>query len=187
MRFIELFIFLITFPIWIILIFVISIANLYLYKKIFFYQKRSGKNNKIFFIIKFITMSHDKQSYKKIKNFSKFLRKTKLDEIPQFINILKGEMTLVGPRPLYVEYYKLLSKNHKIRYTVKPGITGIVQLANEKNLTWKKKFDLDVWYVKNKCISLDLVIIFKTLKLIIFSFINSKSYSEKIMKKYKGN
>lgn len=164
---------------------IISIINLIIYRKIFFLHKRRGINKKVFYIIKFKTMKHPNQSDYKINKISKFFRNTKLDEIPQFLNLLKGDITLVGPRPLYTEYDKFLSKKHLLRNTVKPGMTGWAQINEKNNITWKEKFDLDVWYVKNKSIRLDLYIIFKTLLLIVLSFFGTKSFSKKMMK-YKG-
>lgn len=142
---------------------------------IFFKQLRPGKNGAPFTVIKFRTMRNlidengkhlpdeDRQT-----NFGNFLRSTSLDELPEFWNILKGEMSVVGPRPLLMEYLPLYSKKESIRHEVKPGLTGWAQINGRNHLTWEEKFELDVWYVMNRSFWLDLKIVFLTLKVIIY-------------------
>jgi sugar transferase EpsL len=167
-------------------ILIISLTNLFfLGKPIFFIQKRSCLNGKQIMIIKFRTMKYFNQKEKSISRYGLFLRKTKLDELPQILNIIKGDLTLVGPRPLYTEYNKLYSKKHKLRLLLKPGITGWAQVNEFNNISWKEKFDLDVWYYHNKTIFIDLLIILKTLIKIIKSFFIKNQFSSK-MSKFKG-
>ena len=165
---------------------IISLTNLFfLGKPIFFIQKRSGLNGKQIMITKFRTMKYFNQKEKSISRYGLFLRKTKLDELPQILNIIKGDLTLVGPRPLYTEYNKLYSKKHKLRLLLKPGITGWAQVNEFDNISWKEKFDLDVWYYHNKTIFIDLLIILKTLIKIIKSFFTKSQFASK-MNKFRG-
>ena len=97
----------------------------------------------------------------------KFLRETSLDELPELINVLKGEMSLVGPRPLLPEYLDLYSQKQNMRHNVRPGITGWAQINGRNNLSWEEKFELDIWYVKNQSISLDIQILLKTCKYVL--------------------
>lgn len=138
--------------------------------KPFFCHFRAGKNGKVFKIIKFKTMKdlmvEDKDSisdYDRITNFGYFLRKYSLDEIPQLINVLKGEMSLIGPRPLLVKYLSYYNSIQNQRHAVKPGITGWAQINGRNSINWKTKFELDVWYVKNISFKLDVKIFFMTL------------------------
>lgn len=127
-----------------------------------FVQKRSGLNGKQIKVIKFCTIVFKKKKIH-ISKLGKFLRVTRLDEIPQIFNIFKGDMSFVGPRPLYEKYNKLYNKRQIKRLKVKPGITGWAQINGNNNISWKKKFDLDLWYVKNYSFILDLKIIFMTI------------------------
>ncbi|MGU8636217.1 sugar transferase [Clostridium perfringens] len=136
---------------------------------IFFKQKRIGKNNREFEMIKFRTMTNEKDDYgillpneKRLTKFGKLLRSTSLDEIPELINVLKGDMSLVGPRPLPVRYLPLYSKEQLERHNVLPGITGWAQVNGRNSITWSKKFDLDLWYVRNFNILLDFKILVLT-------------------------
>ncbi len=120
----------------------------------FFFQSRPGKNDKIFKVIKFKTMTERKDKSgnllpdeKRLTAVGAFIRKTSLDEIPQLINVIKGDMSLIGPRPLLVEYLPLYDKVQKRRHEVKPGITGWAQVNGRNAISWEKKFELDVWYV----------------------------------------
>jgi len=136
---------------------------------IFFTQERPGKNGEIFKIIKFRTMLNDKDSNgnflpdeKRLTKFGVWLRNSSLDELPELLNVLKGDMSIVGPRPLLVEYLPLYSEHQSKRHNVLPGITGWAQINGRNSLSWEEKFNLDVWYVHNHNIILDIKIIFKT-------------------------
>tara|TARA_B100001939_G_C16857312_1_gene580187 strand:+ start:280 stop:870 length:591 start_codon:yes stop_codon:yes gene_type:complete len=141
-------------------------------RPIFFIQSRPGFNEEPFRIIKFRTMSIDKNldisnDINRITKFGNFLRKTSIDELPEIFNILKGDMSFVGPRPLLMEYLNLYSEEEKLRHSVKPGITGWAQINGRNNIDWKQKLELDIWYVKNRNIILDLKIIFITIFMVI--------------------
>ncbi|GIV42989.1 MAG: sugar transferase [Bacteroidia bacterium] len=136
-------------------------------EKPFFVQLRPGKNEKLFPLIKLRTMREPKEGEnihapERITTWGKFLRKTSLDEIPQLWNVLKGDMSLVGPRPLLIEYLSLYSEEQKKRHTVKPGITGYAQIHGRNLLSWKKKLELDIYYAENYNLWLDLYILFMT-------------------------
>tara|TARA_Y100000589_G_scaffold18213_2_gene15111 strand:+ start:4391 stop:4999 length:609 start_codon:yes stop_codon:yes gene_type:complete len=139
-------------------------------KPIFFTQIRPGLNNKCFKLYKFRTMSNSKNLYESSENdhlrltkFGKFLRKTSIDELPSLINIIRGEMSFVGPRPLLVEYLKLYNEFQSKRHKVKPGITGLAQVQGRNNLSWEDKFSKDIYYVENYNFQLDLKIIILTI------------------------
>ena len=136
---------------------------------VFFLQDRVGKDNKIFKIIKFRTMrdikdksGKDLPDYKIITKLGKFLRELSLDELPELINVLKGDMSLVGPRPLLNQYLELYDDEQIRRHEVLPGITGLAQVNGRNNLKWSEKFNYDVWYVDNWSFWLDIKILFKT-------------------------
>ncbi|MDU5038078.1 MAG: sugar transferase [Clostridium perfringens] len=136
---------------------------------IIFTQERVGKDNKIFKMVKFRTMKEciDKDGNilpdeERLTSFGKKLRSSSLDELPELINILKGDMSLVGPRPLLVDYLPLYSKEQIRRHEVLPGLTGWAQVNGRNNLTWNEKFELDVYYVENWSLTLDLKIFFLT-------------------------
>ncbi len=137
---------------------------------VFYTQTRTGKDAKLFRIIKFKTMTDERDSMgnllpdeQRITPLGRFLRFTSLDELPQLINVLKGDMSLVGPRPLLEKYLPLYSKEQFRRHEVKPGITGWAQVNGRNNISWAKKFELDVWYVDNQNFWLDLKILYLTL------------------------
>ena len=139
--------------------------------KPFFYQLRPGKDGKIFKIIKFKTMNDKRDSNgnllpdaKRLTKIGSFVRKTSLDEIPQLLNVIKGDMSLVGPRPLLPEYLALYSETQRRRHEIKPGITGWAQVNGRNAISWTKKFELDVWYVDHISFLLDLKIILLTIK-----------------------
>lgn len=139
--------------------------------KVFFTQKRPGKNEQIFSILKFKTMTDQKDQQgnllpdaERLTHIGKFVRKTSLDELPQLINVLKGEMSIVGPRPLLPEYLSLYNEEQKRRHAVKPGITGWAQVNGRNAISWEDKFQFDVWYVENQSFGLDLKILFLTVK-----------------------
>lgn len=144
--------------------------------KPFFFQERPGLNEKIFKIIKFKTMN-DKKDIKgnflsdaeRLTPIGAFVRKTSLDEIPQLINVLKGDMSLIGPRPLLVSYLKLYDDFEKQRHNVRPGITGWAQVNGRNAISWTKKFELDVFYVNNISFLLDCKILIQTVKNVLSS------------------
>ena len=132
----------------------------------FFLQERPGKNNKIFKVIKFKTMTDKRDAdgnllpdELRLTKVGRFVRSTSIDELPQLINVLKGDMALIGPRPLLVQYLPLYSKEQARRHEVRPGITGWAQCHGRNAISWSKKFELDVWYVDHCSFLLDLKII----------------------------
>lgn len=138
-------------------------------RPVFFFQERVGKGGRVFKIIKFRTMLNlrDEQGNllpdeERITSFGQVLRSTSIDEIPQLLNILKGDMSLVGPRPLLTEYETLYSKRQFRRHEVLPGITGWAQVNGRNSISWGEKFDLDVWYVDNQSFIIDMKIIILT-------------------------
>ena len=138
--------------------------------KPFFFQQRPGKNGKIFKIVKFKTMIDAKDvngnllpDAERLTTIGTFVRKTSLDEIPQLINVLKGDMSLIGPRPLLTQYLHLYNEFQNRRHEVKPGITGWAQVNGRNAISWDKKFELDVWYVDHSSFLVDLKILFKTI------------------------
>ena len=141
---------------------------------VLFKQRRPGLNKQIFNMIKFrsMTMKSDTSGVllpdiNRLTRFGEFLRSTSLDELPSFWTVLKGEMSLVGPRPLLVEYLPLYSEEQSRRHEVKPGITGWAQVNGRNAISWEEKFDLDVWYVDNQSVWLDIKILFLTIKKVI--------------------
>jgi lipopolysaccharide/colanic/teichoic acid biosynthesis glycosyltransferase len=135
----------------------------------FFVQARPGKDGRIFRLVKFKTMNDRKDESgsllpdaERLTGIGKFIRKTSLDEIPQLINVIKGEMSLIGPRPLLVEYLPLYNEKQKRRHEVRPGITGWAQINGRNAISWEQKFELDVWYVDNLRMSLDCKIVLLT-------------------------
>ncbi|RKQ33499.1 sugar transferase [Oceanobacillus halophilus] len=144
-------------------------------KPIFFKQRRSGLHGTPFCLYKFRTMTNERDingnllpDQERLNDFGLFLRKYSLDEIPQFFNVLKGDMSLIGPRPLLMEYLDLYTKEQSLRHRVKPGITGWAQINGRNALTWEKKFELDTWYVRNHSFLIDckifLITIIKVIK-----------------------
>jgi len=137
----------------------------------FFIQKRPGKNGELFHIIKFKTMTNQKDTEgnllpdsKRLTKLGNFVRSISIDEIPQLINVLRGDMSIVGPRPLLPEYLSLYNETQKRRHEVKPGITGWAQINKENINSWQSKFEYDLWYIENKSFFLDLKIVFLTIK-----------------------
>lgn len=144
--------------------------------KPFFFQLRPGKKGKIFTIIKFKTMNDKKDSdgnllsdAKRLTAIGLFVRRTSLDEIPQLLNVIKGDMSIVGPRPLLTSYMHLYNDFQNRRHQVKPGITGWAQVNGRNGISWDKKFEYDVWYVDQISFILDLKILFKTLQKVVIS------------------
>lgn len=141
----------------------------------FFTQERPGKNSKIFKVIKFKTMTDERDENgnllpdaQRLTKVGKFVRSTSIDELPQLINVLKGDMSLIGPRPLRVHYLPLYSEEQARRHEVRPGITGWAQCNGRNAISWTKKFELDVWYVDHCTIWLDIRIIFMTITKVLF-------------------
>lgn len=137
---------------------------------IFFLQERPGYHEKPFYIIKFKTMTDERDEegellpdIERITSLGKFVRKLSLDELPQLFNVLKGDMSLIGPRPLLFKYIPLYSDEQRRRHEVKPGITGWAQVNGRNSISWEKKFKLDVWYVENVTFMLDVRIIWLTI------------------------
>ncbi|MCC2463180.1 sugar transferase [Bacillus mobilis] len=154
-----------SFPI----IIVVILVRIKLGSPIVFKQQRPGLYGKAFYLYKFRTMTDARDSkgelladQVRLTSFGKFLRKYSLDELPQLINVVKGNLSLVGPRPLLMEYLPLYSKEQVKRHHVKPGITGWAQVNGRNAITWEKKFALDVWYVNNQSFLLDMKILFLT-------------------------
>ena len=140
----------------------------------FFTQARPGKNGKIFKVIKFKTMTDEKDANGKLlpdaqrlTKVGKFIRSTSLDELPQLINVLKGDMALIGPRPLLPEYLPIYSKEQARRHEVRPGITGWAQVHGRNAISWQEKFKLDVWYVDHCSLAVDLKIIWLTIMKVV--------------------
>ncbi len=136
----------------------------------FFTQERPGRDRKIFKVIKFKSMTDERDPMgnllpdeKRLTKIGKFIRTTSLDELPQLINVLKGDMSLIGPRPLLPQYLPLYSKEQARRHDVRPGITGWAQVNGRNDISWSKKFELDVWYVDHLSLGVDMKIIFLTI------------------------
>ena len=191
-RLIDLTVVLIFLPIILFLFITVSIyLSITISTPIFFVQTRAGKKGKPFRLYKFRTMANKigikdekfESERKRVLKSTYFLRLFKLDEIPQFLNIIKGDLSLVGPRPLLVEYNKLYNKEQKKRLSVIPGLTGWAQINGSNNISWKKKFKLDIYYVENQSIYLDFKIIFMTILYILKKIIKSSNSKEKIIGK----
>lgn len=181
--------FLILLPVFILISVILFFAN---NGKPFFFQKRPGKDEKIFEIVKFKTMNDktDNEGYllpdaKRLSLVGKFIRKTSLDEIPQLLNVIKGDMSLIGPRPLLVEYLSLYNDLQKKRHNVKPGITGWAQVNGRNALSWEKKFEFDIWYVNNLSFLLDIKIYLLTVKK-VFQSEGISSRTNVTMEKFSG-
>ena len=141
----------------------------------FFFQERPGKDGKIFKVIKFKTMTDERDANgellpdeARLTKVGTFVRSTSIDELPQLINVLKGDMALIGPRPLLVQYLPLYSKEPMRRHEVRPGISGWAQCHGRNQISWTEKFKLDVWYVDNISLMTDLKVIFITIKKVLF-------------------
>jgi lipopolysaccharide/colanic/teichoic acid biosynthesis glycosyltransferase len=163
---VSIFVFIVTSPILIITAILLAIYNK---GSIFFVQERPGRFEKIFKLVKFKTMrdafdqlGRPLPDYQRITPIGSFVRRTSLDELPQLINVIKGDMSLVGPRPLLLRYLPLYSEFQKKRHDVKPGITGWAQVNGRNAISWQRKFELDVYYVENCSCLLDIKILFIT-------------------------
>ena len=142
---------------------------------IFFFQDRPGRNGKIFKVIKFKTMTDERDvegnllpDEARLTKVGRFVRSTSLDELPQLVNVLKGDMALIGPRPLLVQYLPLYSKQQMRRHEVRPGISGWAQCHGRNQISWTEKFKLDVWYVDHLSFMTDVKVILITIKKVIF-------------------
>ncbi|TXD79101.1 sugar transferase [Algoriphagus ratkowskyi] len=180
----------ITLPIFLVITIVLWIQN---DGKPFFFQERPGKNAAVFKVIKFKTMNDHLDSkgvllpdHQRTTGFGKFLRQTSLDEIPQLINVLVGNMSLIGPRPLLMEYLDLYSTEQHRRHLVRPGITGLSQVNGRNLLEWKKRFEMDVHYVDNLSFLLDFKIFLLTI-LKVFKREGASSSKTVTVEKFKGN
>lgn len=159
----------------------------------FFFQERPGKNGKIFRVVKFKTMTDEKDAEGnlladeiRLTKVGKFVRSTSIDELPQLWNVLKGDMSLIGPRPLLVKYLPLYSKEQMRRHEVRPGISGWAQCHGRNAITWQKKFELDVWYVDNISFVTDCKIVLTTLKK-VFGRSDINSLTDATMEDFLGN
>lgn len=159
----------------------------------FFTQDRPGKNGEVFKLIKFKTMSDKRDAQgnllpdaERLTKVGKWVRSTSLDELPQLINVLKGDMSLIGPRPLLIKYLPLYSETQKRRHEVKPGITGWAQVNGRNAISWNKKFEYDVWYVDHLSFLLDCKIVWRTIKKVIIRE-GISSDTSVTMEPFKGN
>lgn len=162
-------------------------------RPVLFKQQRPGLHGEPFYIYKFRTMTDARDDQgellpdeQRMTKVGSFIRKTSIDELPQLINVLKGDLSLVGPRPLLMEYLPLYSEEQKKRHLVKPGITGWAQVNGRNAISWEAKFKLDVWYVENQSFKLDMYILYKT----FINVLNRKDVSAKdhvTMEKFRGS
>jgi len=174
-RLLDLILVVVSMPIWLPLVLVLWVmVRFALGSPAFFRQKRPGMNGRVFQMVKFRTMT-DARDEKgnllpdavRLTKFGRFLRSTSLDELPELFNVLKGDMSLVGPRPLLVQYLDRYTPHQARRHEVRPGVTGWAQVNGRNALSWDQKFNLDVWYVDNHSILLDLKILYLTIKKVI--------------------
>ena len=177
-------------PILLIVTVLLTLAN---HGKPFFFQTRPGLNEKLFNIVKFKTMTDAKDSSgnllpdaERMTKIGSFVRKTSIDELPQLLNVLKGDMSLIGPRPLLPEYLPLYNSEQQKRHNVRPGITGWAQVNGRNAISWENKFQLDVWYVENISFLLDLKILFLTIKKVLVKE-GITSDTSITMEKFKGS
>ncbi len=182
--------FIVISPIFLMITLLLFLANK---GKPFFFQLRPGKNERIFKIVKFKTMTDQKDvngnllpDDQRLTKVGNFVRKTSLDEIPQLLNVILGNMSLIGPRPLLIQYLPLYSEIQKRRHEVRPGITGWAQVNGRNTLSWEKKFEYDVWYVDNLSFLLDIKIIFMTFKKVFISE-GISAEGQATMEAFKGN
>ena len=183
--------FLIISPVFLLLWLLLAVANKG--AGAFFTQERPGKNERIFRVIKFKTMTDERAAEGnllpdavRMTKIGKFVRSTSLDQIPQLLNVIKGDMSLIGPRPLLVQYLPLYDEKQKRRHEVRPGITGWAQVNGRNAISWEEKFELDVWYVEHISLGLDIKIILRTIKnVLVREGINSDTSAT--MEAFKGN
>jgi undecaprenyl phosphate N,N'-diacetylbacillosamine 1-phosphate transferase len=176
-----------------ILIVIILLLTLFNKGSVWFIQPRPGYREKIFRVIKFKTMTDARDAqgellpdHQRLTGIGKFVRKTSLDELPQLINVLKGDMSFVGPRPLLVDYLPLYNIHQKRRHEVKPGITGWAQVNGRNTVEWPRRFDYDVWYVEHQSFTLDLKILFLTV-IKVFKAEGISSGTTATMEKFSGH
>jgi lipopolysaccharide/colanic/teichoic acid biosynthesis glycosyltransferase len=186
----SMFILLLTLPF---LIFISIILYLLNDGKIFFIQPRPGLNGQIFNIVKFKTMNDKKDSNgvllpdnERLTSFGKYLRKWSIDELPQLVNVIKGELSFVGPRPLLIEYLKLYNEKQRKRHCVRPGITGWAQINGRNTISWNEKFEYDLWYVNNISLILDVKILIYTI-VKVFKSEGVNSSADLTMEPFSGN
>ena len=155
---------------------------------VFFYQERPGKDEKIFKCIKFKSMTDEKDEngnllpeQQRLTKAGAFIRKFSIDELPQLINVLKGDMAFIGPRPLLIKYLPLYSEEQHRRHEVRPGMSGWAQVHGRNNLTWAEKFKLDVWYVDHCSLWVDIKVIFLTIKVIFLTIKNVLSSKDIVL------
>lgn len=177
----------------IMLVVIAIVVRVKLGSPILFKQQRPGLNGKPFQLYKFRTMTDKRDStgrllpdYERLTSFGRFLRKYSLDELPQLFNVIKGDLSLVGPRPLLMEYLPLYTNEQAKRHLVKPGITGWAQVNGRNTISWEEKFKLDVWYVENKTFLLDVKILFLTFLKVVKSEGVNQSTNE-TMERFKGS
>ncbi|MFI5196686.1 MAG: sugar transferase [Chitinophagales bacterium] len=187
---VALIIFSVLSPVFIVVVVLLAIANS---DSPFFLQRRPGKDGKIFKVIKFKTMNDRKDrngvplpDAERLTPIGGFVRRTSLDELPQMLNVLKGDMSLIGPRPLLEEYLPLYNETQMKRHDVRPGITGWAQVNGRNAISWGQKFDYDIWYVNNISFALDFKIFFLTVRNIVRSE-GISSETSATMEKFKGN
>ncbi len=187
---VALLILLVSLPVLIPVMILLAVSNR---GKVWFIQARPGKNQIVFNIVKFKTMNdkvdpsgHLLPDEQRLTPIGNFVRKTSLDELPQLFNVLKGEMSIVGPRPLLVEYLPLYNPHQQRRHEVRPGITGWAQVNGRNTITWQAKFDFDVWYVDHASFWLDIKILFKTLIRVLKSE-GISSGTSSTMERFRGN
>jgi sugar transferase EpsL len=170
-RVLDLAIVLLASPVWVPMLLVVAVAvRMRLGSPVFFRQARAGLNDRSFRLLKFRTMTDDRDAdgkllpdAQRLTPFGRWLRSTSLDELPELVNVLRGDMSVTGPRPLLEQYVPLYSPTHRRRHEVRPGVTGLAQVSGRNALTWPERFDLDVWYVDHASLSLDMSILARTI------------------------
>ncbi len=174
---------LLVLPLCIPILMIISLIQFFVFGEIIFVQQRSGLNGRVFTLFKFISMQYDeeKTEEERIPAWGRWMRRTGLDELPQLLNIISGEMAFIGPRPLLAEYNALYNLQQKERLNIKPGITGYAQATHRNDTTWKQRFEHDLYYVKHASLWLDLKILTKSFLHIL------RGSPSIIMNKFEGN
>ncbi len=187
---VSLIVFVVLSPLFIVVVILLAIAN---QGKPFFLQRRPGRGGRIFRVIKFKTMNDRKDKYgellpdaERLTPIGRWVRRSSVDEVPQLLNVLKGDMSIIGPRPLLEEYLPLYDETQKMRHNVRPGITGWAQVNGRNAISWKKRFEYDVWYVNNVSFLLDLKILLMTFRNVARSE-GISSETAATMEKFRGN